>query len=194
VQQKPETQDPASQPAEKQPAEAAKADPSSQPSEHVPAKEPPQKRPAPVITGRPAGGPLTVMVMTDPPGANAILDNNPETSCKTPCLLNVSPGRHTVTMVREGYQHESREFRITDSPIELPLLNLRAQTGTLMLSSTPSGAAIYVNDRLTQQATPSQLNLPPGKYNVRVEKDGIRKSESVEIRNGVTSYLRIPLQ
>ena len=134
------------------------------------------------------------MVMTDPPGANAILDNNPEISCKTPCLLNVTPGRHTVTMVREGYQHESREFRITDSPIELPLLNLRAQTGTLMLSSTPSGAAIYVNDRLTQQATPSQLNLPPGKYNVRVEKDGMRKSESVEIRNGVTSYLRIPLQ
>jgi len=76
----------------------------------------------------------------------------------------------------------------------LPLLNLRAQAGTLMLSSTPSGAAIYVNDRLTQQATPSQLNLPPGKYNVRVEKDGMRKSESVEIRNGVTSYLRIPLQ
>src|SRR5438552_6928986 len=128
VQQKPETQDPATQPAEKQPEETAKADPSSQSSEHAPAKEPPQKRPAPVITSRPASGPLTAMVMTDPPGANAILDNNPEISCKTPCLLNVTPGRHTATIVREGYQHESREFRITDSPIELPLLNLRAQT------------------------------------------------------------------
>jgi len=54
-------------------------------------------------------------------------------------------------------------------------------------------AAIYVNDRLTQQALLHNSTCS-GKYNVRVEKDGIRKSESVEIRNGVTSYLRIPLQ
>ena len=31
-------------------------------------------------------------------------------------------------------------------------------------------------------------------WHLRVEKNGIRKSESVEIRNGETSFIKIPLQ
>jgi uncharacterized membrane protein len=63
-----------------------------------------------------------------------------------------------------------------------------------MLTSAPGGAAIYLNDKLIPQTTPTQLSLAPGTYSVRVEKNGRRKSESVEIRNGETSYIKIPLQ
>jgi len=66
--------------------------------------------------------------------------------------------------------------------------------GTLMVSSEPPGATIFLNDKPIRKTTPAQLSVPPGTYNVRVEKDGLRKSQSAEVRNGETKYIKIPLQ
>lgn len=46
-----------------------------------------------------------------------------------------------------------------------------AGTGLLVLTSTPNGARVYLNDNLTT-ATDDTINLPPGDYDVRIEKDG----------------------
>jgi hypothetical protein len=132
--------------------------------------------------------------MSEPPGATTVLDNNAAVSCKTPCILSAMPGRHTLSVNQDGYQHESRDFRIIDSPIELPVINLRARSGSLMLNSTPAGASIFVNDRPLPQSTPAQLSLPPGTYTVRVEKNGLKKAESVEIRDGDTIYRNLKLE
>jgi serine/threonine protein kinase len=188
------------------PMEPAPASPPSETTEQKAAEEqkkqaetgenaPAQEAPVPPMPKRgPANGPQEVLVMSEPPGASAILDNNSEVSCKTPCILKVLPGRHTITVNHDGYQHESREIRITDSPLELSVVNLRARAGTLMLTSTPSGAAIFVNDRPVPQATPAQLSLPPGTYSVRVEKDGNKRAESIEIKDGDTIYRNLKLQ
>jgi hypothetical protein len=148
----------------------------------------------PKLKARPASGPQDVLVTTEPPGATAVLDNDPAVSCKTPCMLSVLPGRHAITLNQEGYQRESREVRIIDSPQELPTVTLHAQFGTLMLTSTPSGAAIFVNDKPFPKTTPAQVSLPPGTYNVRVEKNGHQNSKSIDIQNGVTNFINIPLQ
>ena len=181
------------QKAPEQQAQEQKAEeqPAGNAENSTPAEKPARR---PSLQPRPANGPQDVLVTTEPPGASAVLDNNPAVSCRTPCLLSVLPGRHTVTLNHDGYQRESREIRIIDSPIELPMVTLRGQTGTLMLSSSPAGAAIFVNERPVSHTTPAQLSLPPGTYTVRVEKDGMYKSETVEIRNGVTKFLKIPLQ
>jgi hypothetical protein len=78
--------------------------------------------------------------------------------------------------------------------VDVARVTLRSQAGTLMVSSTPDGAAIFLNDRPTSKTTPAQFNLAPGTYNVRLEKNGLRKSESIEIHNGETTYRKIPLQ
>ena len=44
-------------------------------------------------------------------------------------------------------------------------------TGLLVLTSTPNGAKVYLDDNLTT-ATNDTINLAPGEYNVRIEKDG----------------------
>lgn len=49
--------------------------------------------------------------------------------------------------------------------------NFIAGTGLLALTSTPDGARVFINDNLTT-ATDDTLNLPPGDYNIRIEKDG----------------------
>ncbi len=46
-----------------------------------------------------------------------------------------------------------------------------AGTGLLVLTSTPDGARVYLDDNLTT-ATNDTLNLPPGEYDLRIEKDG----------------------
>ena len=148
----------------------------------------------PKLQPRPPRGPQDVLVTSEPAGAAAILDNNPAVSCKTPCILAVAPGRHTISLRQDGYQQESREIRIIDSPIEVPMVSLRAHAGTLMVTSEPAGAAIFLNDKPMPQKTPAQISLAPGTYSVRVEKDGLRKSNTIEIHNGETRYLKLPLQ
>ena len=179
------------------PAQTATADSSGQKPPQLPeepTETPTQDEERPQLKPRPANGPQDVLVTSEPAGATAILDSNPAASCKTPCVLTVMPGRHTLALNLDGYHRESREIRITDSPVEVPMVTLRVHAGTLMLTSAPGGAVIYLNDKLIPQTTPTQLSLAPGTYNVRVERNGIRKSESVEIRNGETSYIKIPLQ
>lgn len=46
-----------------------------------------------------------------------------------------------------------------------------AETGLLVANSFPSGASVYINDKLTT-ATNNTLNLAPGDYLVKIVKDG----------------------
>lgn len=46
-----------------------------------------------------------------------------------------------------------------------------AGTGLLVLTSTPNGAKAYIDENLTT-ATDDTINLPPGEYDVKIEKDG----------------------
>ncbi len=174
------------------PTEAAGTAADEQNTGQQPADEEQTERPK--LQPRPPKTPQDVLVTSEPAGATAMLDNNPAASCKTPCILAVAPGRHTIALKQDGYQQESREIRIIDSPIEVPMVSLRAHAGTLMLTSEPAGATIFLNDKPMPQKTPAQIRLAPGTYNVRVERGSLRKSGTVEIHNGETHYLKIPLQ
>jgi hypothetical protein len=99
-----------------------------------------------------------------------------------------------VSINQPGYQQERREINIIDSPQDVPRVTLRTLAGTLMISSDPPGAAITLNGQSTSKVTPSQFNLPPGTYNVGLEKNGLQKSISVDIKNGETTFQKIPLQ
>lgn len=56
-------------------------------------------------------------------------------------------------------------------------------TGLLVLTSNPNGARVYIDDHLTT-ATDDTINLPPGEYAVRIEKDGYYPwKENVVLKN-----------
>ena len=200
---KPSPMEPA--PATKSPAESAQKPQGTSPveEEKKPAdadqtaqeQAPPVTAPErPKAQQRPAKGPQDVVITSEPPGATAVLDGNPSVSCKTPCILNVLPGHHTVSIDEQGYQRERREFTIIDSPYDIPRVTLRSLAGTLYISSDPPGASITLNGQATSKVTPFQFNLPPGTYNVRLEKNGVQKSISVDVKNGETRFQKIPLQ
>src|SRR3989337_710448 len=46
-----------------------------------------------------------------------------------------------------------------------------AKTGILQVASKPTGSQVYINDHLTT-ATDNAINLTPGKYTIKIAKDG----------------------
>ena len=131
---------------------------------------------------------LKVSVDTIPADATAMLDNRPDSACTTPCALDATPGQHMVSISRQGYQTEHRTVTVADTAVELPTVALRVPGGVLMLASSPAGARIYVNGKASDQVTPAKLVLPPGRYDIAIEKNGKRSYKQVEVQNGGTSF------
>lgn len=69
-------------------------------------------------------------------------------------------------------------------------------TGILVATSSPDGAQVFLNEHLTT-ATNDTLNLPPGEYQVKIQKDGfIPWEKKIKIQTGVvtkTEALLFPL-
>jgi len=166
-------------------AESAEAKPSPMPpaeKQEPPPVEPPKEEPAAPPRRFPTTGAVqSVSVITSPEGAIARLDGRADTACTTPCSIDTSPGRHTLSVSLQGYQLETRQVDVTTSAVEIPAIALRAPTGALMVSSEPAGAKISVDGNPIAQVTPAQLSLPPGKHTVTVEKDGRQSTQTVEV-------------
>jgi hypothetical protein len=133
-----------------------------------------------------------IWVATNPPGAKAVIDGDASRGCATPCMLQAAPGVHHLIILQNGFLPEYREIHVGAEPQDLPEITLRKPFGTLMLTSNPPGASIYINGQPVPQVTPAQLSLPPGTYDVRVEKDGRSEAETVQLHQGPL-YLRLPL-
>src|SRR3989344_3924684 len=68
------------------------------------------------------------------------------------------------------------------------------RTGLLVASSMPTGAEIYLNDRLTSATNTSIAFLDPGTYKVRIQKDGYTTwSNDVEIKADLASEIKVLL-
>ncbi len=146
------------------------------------------RQPPPDLSASPY---VKVAVATIPPDATAMLDDQPDSACTTPCALDATPGQHRVSISRQGYQTEHRLVTVTNSAVEIPTVALRVPGGVLMLASAPVGARIFINGTQSDKVTPAKLQLPPGKYTIRVEKDGKQSSKEIEIHNGITSFEKI---
>ncbi len=183
-----------SEPPVEQPAEktAEKPNPLDDPlaRPHVDGQEAPPARTIPEETGRAAPEQTargaqpriqSIWVTTNPPGAKAVLDGNLQQSCQTPCMLHGVPGVHHIAVSQVGYLNEYRDVSVRDGAVDVPQITLRQPMGTLMLSSSPAGASIRINGSPIPQVTPAVLSLKPGPYSVTVEKDGLSKTEHVDL-------------
>jgi hypothetical protein len=172
----------ASAPAEQPPPPAETAD-TQPPVRSKP--EPPPIRPAHTFL-------TTVQIVTDPAGARVVVDDNPASSCTSPCLLRLSSGRHTLRADSPGYQTGRRIF---SAPEQSDLfLGLDKAIGTLTVSSTPAGAAILLNGKELRQRTPAVLNLAPGTYHVEIVRDGRSVARDVTLANGEMHSLDLTLR
>ncbi|HXM45486.1 MAG TPA: protein kinase [Bryobacteraceae bacterium] len=152
---------------------------------------PAPRQPVPDLSSSPY---LKVSVTTIPADATAMLDGSPDSACTTPCALDATPGQHIVSISRQGYQTEHRPVTVAAAAVALPTIALRVPGGVLMLDSVPTRAHVFVNGTQSDQITPAQLQLRPGKYTIAIEKDGKRASKEVEIKNGITQFEKILIE
>lgn len=70
---------------------------------------------------------------------------------------------------------------------------LLTKTGLLNLNSTPNGAKVYVDGHLTT-ATNNTINLTPGKYTIKITKDGYNDwQKDIQIQKEVVSNIDVLL-
>ena len=176
-------------------AQASPPHPESAPASKQTAPEaPPPAEPAPLSRPAPRAAALqSVTIVSSPAEATATLDGRPDMECATPCSINAPPGRHTLSVVKPGYQIEHRQVDVGNSSLELPPITMHSIAGTLLVTSAPPGANILVNGKRLPQTTPSQISLAPGPYTITVEKEGKQISKDVDIRDGAMISLRVSL-
>jgi serine/threonine protein kinase len=153
-------------------------------SERQPPDLPRRTRPEQPPAAQPSqpSGEHTVQFVSEPPGAAIAVDNNPELSCKSPCMLKVGSGRHTASVQLDGYRNYPRIFSV---PQESDVfVKLSPAVGTLSITSTPPGAIILLNGQQQTQTTPAVFHIPPGTYHIRVSRNNVPLDFDVNISDG----------
>ena len=161
------------------PVRQTKAAPIPQPPTYKPT--PAQQTKAPGESPpQPSGSQRTIQFVTDPAGATVTLDSGQ--TCSSPCLLDLAPGRHTLSAQLAGYRLYQKVFNVPqDSDV---FLSLAKASATLSITSTPPGAMVQLNGAEQGRPTPLLLNLAPGTYHVKVSRNGVPLDFDVTLRDG----------
>ena len=183
--------------------------------------EPPKTPPAPapeVAAPKPAAGPGRLLVRSTPAGAAVFVDGKEQG--QTPVAVrDLAPGAHDVRLERDGYAPVERRIVITASQpaqsLIIPLSEARAvasggtrsgnpvpttpatlgrYSGALDVDSRPTGAKVYLDNKLVGTTPLRVPNLAAGSHAIRLERDGYRRwSSSIRVvaaeRNRVTASL-----
>ena len=132
-----------------------------------------------------------IQVVSTPTGAMVTLDRS--RSATTPyTFYNIPVGSHEVSVYMSGYQTFYTSVSVNEGQTAYTnaILQPIVTTGSLSVSSSPSGAAVYV-DGIYQGVTSTLIgNLVPGSHSVRLTKAGYQDwTGTVSISAGATAYL-----
>ncbi len=113
----------------------------------------------------------TLEITSKPSGVEVLL--NETVLGRTPLKEQVEEGKYTLTLRKDGFTELTRSITIRRSQTTtFRNLTLEIKPSSLVISSTPAGAKIFVNEKQYDD-TPSELKgLLPGSYVIRLEKPG----------------------
>lgn len=153
--------------------------PRSKAHQQVAQVKPPARNPTPDPSDV-TGGTSDVDLLSEPPGARVVVDDNPATSCSAPCTLSLPSGRHTLTMNENGFGIARRVFNVPQDTSVYAALS--KSSGVLILTSTPNGARVAVDGKDLGR-TPLTLHVPAGKHHIVVTYGGLQHEETVQVDN-----------
>jgi serine/threonine-protein kinase len=122
-----------------------------------------------------------VDLLSEPPGAKIVVDDNPQTSCSSPCTLSLTNGRHTLAVQMNGYETARRIFNVPDErSLYIPLTK---STGMLVVTSSPPGSSIFI-DGQNYGHTPATVKVAPGQHTVELVNGPLRQKQIIEVESG----------
>jgi hypothetical protein len=180
-------------PEEVKPAVEEKA-PEPAPAPKAKAAEPaaPAPRKTPVAVRKQEQEPqdATVRVVTSPPGVKIMFDGQAKLMCTSPCEMTLPPGRHTLATIASGYREQQRIFMMPEESSQV--IVMERAIGTVVIHTTPPGAAIYIDGRERPERTPAQITLPAGAHKLALVKEGFRRQEQdIDIKDGSVTNINL---
>ncbi|HOP66130.1 MAG TPA: PEGA domain-containing protein [Methanoregulaceae archaeon] len=145
-----------------------------------------------LVRNPPVSSTGTISVATNPPGASVYVDGiyRGETPQDGYLFLHdIAIGAHAIEIGRTGYQDYSGTVQVSaagDTQLSTTLIpNPVATLGGLSITSSPSGAEVFV-DNAYRGITPLVVNsLEPGSYDVHLKLGGYRDWQStIQVSGG----------
>ena len=136
----------------------------------------------------------TVVVNTDPAGANVVIDG--ETRGITPTTVTVNAGSHTIELSKDGASrtltvHVAVNAQVSQF-VEMP--KAAAGSGDLQVRTDPPGARVSVDGQTRGVSPMNVTGLTPGSHTVVLQNDLGSVNQDVVIQAGATASLVVPMR
>ena len=137
------------------------------------------------------------LITSRPDEADVFVDGRKRDE-RTSSQLQLSPGYHVILVEKAGAGSAERSVLIEADQLQHFPFSLRPGDpvrGTMVVKTTPPGALIVLNGRDRRGTTPSELELPPGVYGLRLSLDGHQAvGREVKVSRQQTQTVEITLQ
>jgi hypothetical protein len=117
-----------------------------------------------------------INLTSTPSGAKIYLDDKYQ-GITPQTLSNLEPGTYQLRLTKSGYQDWQQEVTVSpDKTIEIfvNLTLLSPALGAINLTSTPSGASVFLDDSFKGVSPIIISNVPVGKHIIKVTKSGYK--------------------
>jgi hypothetical protein len=95
---------------------------------------------------------------------------------RTPYMANVTPGKHTLIVTKEGFTEERKDVDIIAGQVhKFDMTLAKAPIGFIHIGGTSiEGAIVKLDGKVVCQAAPCRFQSPDGAHKVDVEKPGLK--------------------
>ena len=128
-------------------------------------------------------------ISSTPDGAKIEVDGYSEPNWITPFTAsNLAAGKHNVVLTKPGYLEEERDVEVAAGKTLAVDVSLNPVSPKVVVSSTPSGANIWIDGKDTGKTTPTEIaNLEKGTHTILLRKQGFKEvSTSETLTDGQT--------
>jgi hypothetical protein len=158
---------------------------------------PKEKKNLVVTLQKPRVDPTELRITTNPDKADVFVDDDRKGT--TPLTLkNITPGEHSLTISKDGYEKRSEKFNIASGEkksVEYPLTQIPIQVkATLSVNTSPSGAQLILDGTRVGNTPASIENIAPGTHSLTISKVGYEnRNEQLSIASGEKKTVEYPL-
>ncbi len=125
----------------------------------------------------------TLKIESTPSACNLFIDGEPRGH--TPFSDRIEQGQHKVRIEKEGFSVFEQLVTVNREKVSSVAASLQMLPGSLAISSSPSGAAVFIGDKQYENTPTEVKGLQPGSYSIRLEKPGYdRATSEVTLRAG----------
>lgn len=136
----------------------------------------------------------TLGLSVDPQDSTVMIDGMVYNTSGGNLTVTLDAGNHNLVVSKPNYITQSLPFTIQGNQFTSLNIKLNPEQGTLLLSSSPDSASIYINGLNTNTTTTRTLTLTPGVYTITLKKTGFQDwSQMVTIFSGANSPLNATL-